>query len=291
MKITNKKRNNSGNISVVHTDYLGTPRYVTDSSNNVLWKWENLDPYGSNAAVGTLEFNLRFAGQYYDNESGLHYNMFRTYDPSSKRYMQSDPMGLNAGWNTYNYVGRNPLNGVDPLGLDLVDFGLKQYNKQTSSIFSLLSMFLFDVESSVKSSYGNFDPYSLYLLGHGSTNTLGGNNGHDLSSQIINGNFRVKSGISFKYIQYKDDYFQRMIKQKKNILIIMDACNTGSKNIDGSPNIQDIVGMDLRNYLDQNNLRDIKITILAPDGLASMNDVNPLNDSISGNGKWIKKVY
>ena len=110
--------NNGGNISIVHTDYLGTPRYVTDSSNNVLWKWENLDPYGSNIAQGTLEFNLRFAGQYYDSESGLHYNMFRSYDPSSKRYMQSDPMGLNVGWNTYNYVGRNPLSNIDPLGLN-----------------------------------------------------------------------------------------------------------------------------------------------------------------------------
>lgn len=109
--------NNSGNINIVHSDYLGTPRYVMDNSNNLLWKWENADPYGSNLPQGTLEFNLRFAGQYYDSESGLHYNMFRTYDPSSKRYMQSDPMGLNAGWNTYSYVGRNPLNGFDPMGL------------------------------------------------------------------------------------------------------------------------------------------------------------------------------
>ena len=49
---------------MVHSDYLGTPRYIMDSSNNLLWKWENTDPYGANLAQGTLEFNLRFAGQF-----------------------------------------------------------------------------------------------------------------------------------------------------------------------------------------------------------------------------------
>lgn len=110
---------NNGTINMVHTDYLGTPRYIMDSSNNLLWNWDNTDPFGTTLAQGSLEFNLRFAGQYYDSESSLHYNMFRTYDPTSKRYMQSDPIGLDADFNTYNYVRRNPLNGIDFLGLVL----------------------------------------------------------------------------------------------------------------------------------------------------------------------------
>ena len=56
-------------------------------------------------------------GQYYDSETGLHYNYFRTYDPSTGRYIESDPIGLKGGLNTYGYIGGNPLNYVDPLGL------------------------------------------------------------------------------------------------------------------------------------------------------------------------------
>ena len=62
-------------------------------------------------------FNLRFAGQYYDAETELHYNYFRDYDPSTGRYVQSDRIGLDGGLNTYGYVGSNPVNFTDPYGL------------------------------------------------------------------------------------------------------------------------------------------------------------------------------
>lgn len=62
-------------------------------------------------------FNLRFPGQYYDQETGLFYNYFRDYDPQTGRYIESDPIGLRAGINTYGYVGGNPVNWVDPYGL------------------------------------------------------------------------------------------------------------------------------------------------------------------------------
>jgi RHS repeat-associated protein len=62
--------------------------------------------------------NLRFAGQYYDKETNLHYNYFRDYDPSIGRYVSSDPIGLAGGINTYLYAEANPLSYTDPLGLN-----------------------------------------------------------------------------------------------------------------------------------------------------------------------------
>ncbi len=64
-----------------------------------------------------VTLNMRFPGQYFDAETGLHYNYFRYYDPSTGRYITSDPIGLTGGLNTYGYTYQNPTGNVDPLGL------------------------------------------------------------------------------------------------------------------------------------------------------------------------------
>ena len=66
--------------------------------------------------TGTLTFPIRHAGQYYDQEVNLFYNYFRDYDPITGRYVESDPIGLDGGLNTYGYVGGNALGAVDPTG-------------------------------------------------------------------------------------------------------------------------------------------------------------------------------
>jgi RHS repeat-associated protein len=60
--------------------------------------------------------NLRFAGQYYDSETDLHYNYHRYYDPKLGRYLRADPLGLDAGVNLFAYVHGNPINSIDPDG-------------------------------------------------------------------------------------------------------------------------------------------------------------------------------
>jgi RHS repeat-associated protein len=116
------------NVYYVHADHLGSPRAITRPSDNVLmWQWDNIDPFGANAAnenpagQGIFKYGLRFPGQYYDTETGTNYNYYRDYDPSIGRYEQSDPVGLRGGLNTYSYVMSMPVAKSDAMGLDPSD--------------------------------------------------------------------------------------------------------------------------------------------------------------------------
>ncbi|MDW2372786.1 RHS repeat-associated core domain-containing protein, partial [Vibrio sp. 1078-1] len=90
----------SGQTYQVHVDHLGTPKALTDVSGQVVWK-ASYSPFGkASIIIQGPTFNLRFPGQYYDAETGLHYNWRRYYDPNTGRYITSDPIGLAGGINT-----------------------------------------------------------------------------------------------------------------------------------------------------------------------------------------------
>lgn len=103
-----------------HTNHLNTPQTLTDARGNIVWA-ARYRPFGeAEILTASITNNLRFPGQYFDQETGLHYNWHRYYDPATGRYTTSDPIGLEGGVNTYAYVGGNPLTDIDPMGLQAV---------------------------------------------------------------------------------------------------------------------------------------------------------------------------
>jgi RHS repeat-associated protein len=135
-------------VAYVTPDQLGAPRFVTDAQHRKVWEWDH-KPFGDTEPLTAdgFTYDLRFPGQIHDQESGLNYNMARDYDSKLGRYVQSDPIGLAGGVNTYGYVGQNPLWGSDRLGL-LPSYIQKQIppqeianlqsqiNKMTNNVFS-----------------------------------------------------------------------------------------------------------------------------------------------------------
>ena len=120
----------------VHTDHLNTPRRLTQSNKTIAWQWAfsafgdeqpttarnrfvdtTNSPSLGTTTIAEVTFNLRYPGQYFDRESNLHYNYFRSYSPNNGRYTQADPIDLRGGWNKFAYVEGNPMMYTDPDGL------------------------------------------------------------------------------------------------------------------------------------------------------------------------------
>ena len=103
-------------------DELGTPRAVSDGTGNILWAWPlGQNAWGEQQPISTgYTYNLRFPGQYYDAETGLHNNLNRDYDNTIGKYTEVDPIGQAGGIGVYLYALDNPLMYADPLGLQVI---------------------------------------------------------------------------------------------------------------------------------------------------------------------------
>ena len=113
------KHNDNGitQTSCYQNDHLNTPQMLTRPNGSVVWQGQ-YDAFGEVTQTNTQVSNpIRFPGQYYDQETGLHYNWNRYYDPEIGRYVTSDPIGLGGGLNTFGYGYQNPLYWTDPEGL------------------------------------------------------------------------------------------------------------------------------------------------------------------------------
>ena len=134
-----------------HLDHLGTPQEITSSEGEVVWS-ARYKAYGNLAQkdVERVENNLRFQGQYYDEETGLHYNRHRYYDPAHGRFINQDPIGLVGGDNNYQYAP-NPVSWIDPLGLKCGEADPKDINFSQRTVSGNVKKYTEDMKG------GNWD--------------------------------------------------------------------------------------------------------------------------------------
>jgi RHS repeat-associated protein len=149
MPVATLQPNGSGGVNIfyVHTDHLNSPRKVAQSSSGgqLVWRWD-ADPFGTAApnqnpsGLGTFPYNIRFPGQYYQAETGLNQNWIRDYDPLAGRYLESDPIGLRAGINTYIYVLDDPLSYADPNGMLPIDSTIQCNGDRTNGDYEVVNL-------------------------------------------------------------------------------------------------------------------------------------------------------
>ena len=107
----------NGSVFCCHTDHRGAPTRLTDTSGHLAWSAAYTAFGQAHPRHSQLRQPLRLPGQYHDEETGLHQNRWRSYDPQRGRYLSPDPLGLAGGLNLYAYAASDPINSRDPLGL------------------------------------------------------------------------------------------------------------------------------------------------------------------------------
>jgi RHS repeat-associated protein len=109
----------SNQLYFVHNDHLGRPEVLTNSAGNPVWRAQ-LEAFGRTVLFSNIgDFNIGFPGQYWDEEKQSWYNYYRDYDATTGRYLQSDPIGLGGGMNSFTYALNTPVSLIDRLGLSV----------------------------------------------------------------------------------------------------------------------------------------------------------------------------
>ncbi|MDU8571743.1 RHS repeat-associated core domain-containing protein [Pseudomonas syringae] len=133
-RVDEKEGEVENKVYYFHTDQIGTPLEMTDAEGQIVWQakyraWGAVEKL----EVNEVEQNLRFQGQYFDAETGLHYNTFRYYDPEIGRFITQDPIGLLGGDNLYQYAP-NTQSWIDALGLACDKWTVSSHKVNKSSV-------------------------------------------------------------------------------------------------------------------------------------------------------------
>ena len=141
----------------LHVDHLNTPRWATDAVGDLVWRWKS-DGFGEALPDEDVDgdnddvvINIRFPGQYYDEETGLHYNRFRYYEPGIGRYISADPIGQAGGVNVFAYALNDPVGDFDPYGLNNFGGPIFQSSNPNAPLYRPPVPSLFDIKADATS--------------------------------------------------------------------------------------------------------------------------------------------
>lgn len=162
-------------------DPNGCPTRITDATGQTLWSasyatWGNI----TERHASDIANPIRFQGQYFDEETGLHYNRYRYYDPHTARFVSRDPIGLLGGDDLHAYA-KNPIEWIDPLGL------AKKKQTRKGSTEPTLPEKVIAMEGKLRLEHyfrsGDHAPAHFHLRGEGGLNIQIGQNGKPLNGK------------------------------------------------------------------------------------------------------------
>ncbi len=221
----------NGNFYSVITDHLGTPREMVDEAGRIVWSvvhksWGLVDRTG----VNEVECQIRFQGQWFDDESGLCYNRFRYYDGEVGQFLCKDPIGLLGGLNEFRY-SFNPINWLDPLGLKKCELTVQRdpdHDNRITSVTGFVTSENIGGGSNTNTSSrreARSKGYSTDDAGHPIARLLGGPGG---KNYVFPQDSHINRGI---FAQFEGRIASRILATGRSVSIVLkfDYANGGTR--------------------------------------------------------------